>query len=385
MNEDPKFNEAELCRNSSRFEAAFNSMSEAVLFGNSDRRLIAAIEAIQDAIAITETDGTILYVNPAFETVTGFPQSEVLGEKLPMLIRGSTSEAACDRLLQSLSLGVAWTERLKSVRRDGSDLIEDCSVFPIRNSGGAVVNFIAVAKDVTDKARLEAIAEDVNSMNTIGYVFSSVRHELGNPINALKTVMNVLALNADRYSRDELRNYLARMLGELAKIEALMKNFKSFAAFETPEIRPLDMSQFMDKLLNMVRKDFAKKGIEVTLRVASPSLRCLADPRALQQALMNVLVNSFDACGNRREGKIAVSVFGFYDRILIRIDDNCGGMTEEESLRIFKPFHTGKPGKAGLGLMLVKKMVSLMNGTVNITSDAGHGTTVDIFLPEAKY
>lgn len=346
-------------------------------------RLITAIESIDDAIAITDTDGTIRYVNPAYETMTGFRPDEVTGEKLRIMSREFNDEATYMGLWNNLSLGMAWRGRVKSLRKDGVSLIEDCSIFPVRDNAGAIINFIAVKRDVTAKERLESIADAVNSMNNIGYIFSGIRHELGNPINSMKTALNVLSINLDRYTPEEVKRYLARIQEELEKIEYLLKSLKSFSMFENLDIHPLEVAPFMDKLLVLVKGDFSKRGVKISLRIASPFLRCHADPRALQQVLLNILTNAADACEEGREGKIVMSVFSVYDTIMIRIVDNGRGMVPEQINSMFKPFYTTKPGGTGLGLMLVKKMLSRMNGAIEITSDAGQGTTVDIFLPEA--
>ncbi len=347
-------------------------------------RLITAIESIEDAIVITGTDGTILYVNPAYKAMNGFSPSEVIGEKLSIISREFSDEATYAGLWKSLSHGIAWRGRLRSIHKDGSPLIEDCSIFPVRNSSGTIMSFIAVKRDITAKERLESIAEAVNSMDNIGYIFSGIRHELGNPINAMKTALRVLSINLDRYTPDEVKNYLTRTQEELAKIEYLLNNLKSFSMFETLDIQPLEADPFINKLMVLIKSDFSENGIETTLRILSPTLFCMADPRALQQVLLNVLTNAADACEGNDSGKIAMLVVEVYNTIMIRIVDNGRGMTEEQLKNLFKPFHTTKPCGTGLGLALVKKMLSRMGGTIEVESEAGKGTTVDIFLPKVN-
>ncbi|TAN44241.1 MAG: PAS domain S-box protein [Nitrospirae bacterium] len=346
-------------------------------------RLITAIESIKDAIIITETDGTIRYVNPALKAMSGSSSTEAIGEKLRIMSGESNDEAVHISVWKDLSMGTPWNGRLKSVQNDGSTLIEDCSIFPVKNAAGEVINFVAVKRDITAKQRLESIAEAVNSMNNIGYIFSGIRHEMGNPINSMKAALNVLAINVDRYSPDELRGYLTRILGELAKIEYLLKSLKSFTMFENLDIQPLEVAPFMEKLLALIKSDFSEKGIQTVLRFSSPFLCCMADPRALQQVLLNVLTNAADACEGRDNCRIAMSVFGVYNTIMIRIVDNGRGMTDNQLKDLFKPFHTTKQGGTGLGMTLVKKMLAGMGGVIEVSSESGRGTTVDIFIPEA--
>ncbi len=87
-----------------------------------------------------------------------------------------------------------------SKKKDGTLYFEDCTFSPVRDEAGEIINFISVKRDVTEKLRLESIAESVNTMNNIGYVFSGVRHEIGNPINSAKMSLSVLQHKLDTAS-----------------------------------------------------------------------------------------------------------------------------------------------------------------------------------------
>jgi hypothetical protein len=99
--------------------------------------------------------------------------------------------------------------------------------------------------DITEKMRLSSIAEAVNTMNNFGYIFSGIRHELGNPINSIKTSLTVCKKNLQTYPRD-YQEFIDRSLSDLACVEALLKDLKNFSSMhENPECRRLYLS-FMD-------------------------------------------------------------------------------------------------------------------------------------------
>ncbi|MEW5745735.1 MAG: MASE3 domain-containing protein [Nitrospirota bacterium] len=346
-------------------------------------RLVAAIESAAEAIVVTDTRGFVQYVNPAFERITGYARDEVVGGDLHVLDSGRQDEAFYRTLREALHKDTTWSGQLINKRKDGSIYYEECTISPIKSASGDVINYVYVKRDVTEKLRLESIAEAVNVMDNIGYIFSGIRHEMGNPINSMKMALRVLKANIGSYSSETISEYLERSLGELSRIEYLLKSLKSFTMYETPELQSVELRSFMDKLLPLVRDDFSKRGVSVTLSLAPGAERCLADPRALQQVLLNIFTNAADACMGRPRSEIAITITADSGIILLKIADTGCGMTEEQQRDLFKPFRTSKEQGTGLGLVIAKRMLAMMGGTIQVTSTRGEGTVVEITLPES--
>jgi PAS domain S-box-containing protein len=347
-------------------------------------RLAAAVESAAEAMVITDVKGVILYVNPAFEQITGYTKAETVGQTLHILDSGKQGEGFYHELRDSLKSDGVWRGRLFNKKKDGTLYLEECTYSPVRNPAGEVINYVSVKRDVTERIRLESIAESVNTMNNIGYVFSGVRHEIGNPINSAKMILSVLQHKLDGISKEAVNDYVNRTLTEIGRVEHLLKSLKNYNLFETPELENLNMDAFLKKFLDLVTEDFAKKGITITKDVQAGAEWALADPRALQQAMLNLVTNAVDALTDREGPAIGIVVTNQDGRVLVRISDNGCGMTEKQQKDLFKPFYTSKPRGTGLGLVIVKKMLTKMNGDIEITSSAGWGTTVSIELPEGK-
>jgi PAS domain S-box-containing protein len=174
-------------------------------------RLASALESSADAVVITEPEsGTIQYVNPAFEQITGYNKEEVLGRTVHFIETGRNSEEFYRGLREELRKKGVWRGQFMNRKKDGSLYFEDCTFSPVRDASGQIINFISVRRDVTEKLRLESIAESVNTMNNIGYIFSGVRHEIGNPINSAKMSLSVLQHKLDTASKESVRNYVDR-------------------------------------------------------------------------------------------------------------------------------------------------------------------------------
>ncbi|MDA8088458.1 MAG: PAS domain S-box protein [Nitrospiraceae bacterium] len=350
-----------------------------------DRALLsAAVSSSSDAVVIAATSGKIRYVNWAFEKITGYQKKEVLGANLKDLAK-KTGQACCfpDAFDETVRTGNLWTGTTAGTRKDGTPYTVEDTIAPVRNRAGKVVNMIVMKRDITEKLRLESIAEAVNTMDNIGYIFSGIRHEIGNPVSSVKMALSVLRSKLDDgCTRELIDKYLDRAMAELSRMEYLLKAMKSFNIYESPDIRDMDMTAFTDNLGSLLVEDFKKKGIQIGVMV-QPGAGCAhADPRALQQVLLNIITNAADALEGRPAPRIDIKVMKMAGRILVHVEDNGCGMPPKQVKDAFRPFYTTKPNGTGLGLMLAKKMITRMKGTIEISSEQGVGTAVDIFIPE---
>jgi signal transduction histidine kinase len=218
-------------------------------------------------------------------------------------------------------------------------------------------------------------------MNSIGFIFSGIRHEIGNPVNSIKMALSVLKQNIDSYSIEKVKEYTDRMLSEISRMEYLLKVMKNFNMYETVELMDTEMTDFINKFLSLVKGDLEKRGIKVDTFISEPAW-VYADPRALQQVLLNILTNASDSLEGRKDPRILLSVSKLADMINIRIEDNGCGMTEQQQEDLFKPFYTTKSKGTGLGLVIAKKMMTMMKGFIEVVSDKDKGTVVDLFIPE---
>lgn len=236
------------------------------------------------------------------------------------------------------------------------------------------------AQDLTDEARLVAVAGAVEMMNNIGMLFSALRHELGNPVNSLKAALSVLSGNIDVYSRDAVVEYLERMTYEVGRIEGLLKSMKSFSMYESLEQKTFDVGSVVGELLRLTRDEAERNGIEVTVAQEGDVLG-VGDPRALLQVLLNILANATDAVLGRESPAVRFAISRSGDLAVIRVTDNGPGISHEQRAHLFRPFFTSKEHGTGLGLVISRKLMAKMGGTIDIASLFGLGAEVTITLP----
>ncbi len=342
-------------------------------------RLAAAVESTDEVIMIISRQGEIEYVNPAFERTTGYCKEEVLGRSPVALGSKRHDRTLYAGFLDTVTAGKTWAGRMTNRKKDGELVHFEGTISPVRDREGRVSCYVSVFQDVTERMRLESIAEAASATNSLGYALSGLRHELVNPLNSIKLSVAVLGAKLD----PSMKTYIERIHEEVSRMEYLLNSLRSFNRYEALEIRELELSVFLAEFVSLVKCDFADKGIIIGLDAASPA-SAMCDPRALKQVLLNLIANSVDALAGTRGGEILLGLFNLGRTLMVRVADNGAGIEKEQMKNLFKPFNTSKKQGTGLGLVIVKKMITGMGGEVKIASTRGCGTTVDLLLPSAR-
>ena len=339
-------------------------------------RLAAAVESTDEVIIIIDSRGKIVYVNPAFELVSGYTRAEVLGRSPVVLGSERHERAFYISFLNAVIAGKTWAGRPISRKKNGELVYFEGTISPVRDREGKVSSYVSVLQDITERMRLESIAEAASSMNSLGYALSGLRHELANPLNSIKLAFGVL----QKKLSPGMNSYLDRVQEEVARMEYLLKSLKNFNMYEDIEIRELDLAPFLNDFIDLIKSDFSGKGINVLLDAGAAAFAKF-DPRALKQVLLNLVANSADALAGIAEPRVRLALLKLGGMPAVRVEDNGAGMDEEQMKNLFKPFNTTKKQGTGLGLAIVKKMMTKMGGEVKVTSNKGRGTAVDILLP----
>ncbi len=311
----------------------------------------------------------IAYVNPKAATFLGLPREKLLGRH----ISDSFPQALLDAMASPLPEPPSGPA---SIQLNSYQVTLEHF-----NIAGKPPSTILMLSDITERRQMEAVIEAANLTKNLGYVFSGIRHEIGNPVNSIKMALSVLQRNLGEYDRDTIALFLDRSLQEVTRLEYLLKALKNYSLFERPVMQKLPVAEFLTDFIALIRNDFEKQHIKIQHILPDDGLLVLADSRALHHVMLNLITNAADALCDCQNPQIIVSAGGSLEQVEIKVDDNGKGISETEQQNLFKPFFTSKPTGTGLGLVIVKKMLLAMNGRIAMESYQGMGTTVTLTLP----
>jgi two-component system, cell cycle sensor histidine kinase and response regulator CckA len=356
-------------------------------------RLIAAIEQSGEAVVITDPSGVIQYVNPAFETITGYSRSEAVGQTPRVLKSGHHDESWYRAFWATLLGGHTWQGRIVNRRKDGSLFTEEAVISPVCDAAGRIVNFVAVTRDITEHLRLSEQFHASQRMEAIGRLAGGIAHDFNNLLTVILncTAMAIDGLRAGDPMREDLED--VQKAGERAA--ALTRQLLAFSRKQVLEPRTIDLNQIVASIERMLRR-LVGEDIELEQVLASDLGMVRADPGQIEQVIMNLVVNARDAMPSG--GKLTIETSnvevdeshaatdlalppGRY--AMLAVSDTGCGMDAATRQRLFEPFFTtkAKGEGTGLGLSTVYGIVRQSGGNIFAYSELGIGTTFKIYLP----
>ncbi len=359
-------------------------------------RLAMAIEQADEAVVITDAQGTIEYVNPAFETGTGYGRAEALGQNPRLLKSGVQDAAFYAALWASISAGTTWRGRMVNRKKDGTLYSEDASITPIRNAAGAIASYVAVKRDVTDRLALDAQLLQSQKMEAVGRLAGGVAHDFNNVLSVVLTYAELVSSDLPPGSPARADLEEIRRAGQRAV--DLTRQLLAFSRQQVLEMKVLDLSDSLRGVEKMIARLL---GADVTLTTlaASDLWNVKVDPGQFEQILLNLAVNARDAMplgGQLTIETANVALDDEYahahggvkagDYVVVAVSDTGSGMDAATQARIFEPFFTTKEaGKGtGLGLATVFGIVQQSGGHIWVYSEPGKGTAFKVYLPRCS-
>ena len=371
----------------------FRDITERKRMEASHARLAMSVEQASENVVITDTRGTILYANPAFEKTTGYTVAEALGKNPRILKSGKHDAAFYEQMWGALRRGEVWRGRITNRRKDGALYEEEATISSMRDDSGKVVNYVAVKRDVTREVQLEAQLLQSQKMEGIGQLAGGIAHDFNNILAAI--MMQAELTGMVENLPGDAQEGLVALRASAERAANLTHQLLLFSRKEVMQSRQLDLNEIVTSLAKMLRR-IVREDARLELHLHSSPLLIFADAGMLDQVLMNLVVNARDAMPNggwiiietteevisagEAELNPEASV-GRYARLSVS-DTGCG-MTLEIQARIFEPFFTTKEvGKGtGLGLATVFGIVKQHKGWVEVCSEVGKGSTFRVFLP----
>lgn len=358
------------------------------------RKLSRAVEQSADTVMITNRSGIIEYVNPAFETLTGYTRDEACGKTPRILKSGEQDAETYQELWKAILAGNAYRGILVNRKKNGELYYVEESICPVRDTDGQITHFISNGRDLTDRLRLEAQLLQAQKMDAIGRLAGGVAHDFNNLLTII-TSYSELAMDAVPQG-SALESKIHEILSAARRAAELTRQLLAFSRKQPQALRVVELNPVIERIAKTLPR-LIGEDIEFTFLPGEGLGRVRVDALQIEQVLMNLAANARDAMpqgghlrietskvnldGEYIHGKPAVIPPGSY--ALITVTDDGAGIPHEDLPHIFEPFYTTKPsGKGtGLGLATVYGIVKQNKGFIWVYSERGSGSVFKIYLP----
>jgi signal transduction histidine kinase len=231
--------------------------------------------------------------------------------------------------------------------------------------------------DVYYETRQRKAVERSEQLAAVGELAASIAHEVRNPLAGMKGALQVLRGElAVKRSNAEI---VDELLAQIVRLEQLVRDLLTFARPRVVSCQPFDLQELLDRLLRQYKETTDKAGITIQ-RVYGPGTgEVVADLQQMEQVFINLIQNSIQAM--ERGGSLTVTTSGENNSIAVTFADTGKGIPPSELGRIFQPFFTTKHRGSGLGLPIVKKILEAHDGTIEVSTEPGSGTTATVRIP----
>src|SRR6266478_8869661 len=352
-----------------------------------EERFCAMFEGAAIGIGTCNLDGHILESNAALAKMLGYSREELSGiharELHPVDFQPD------ETLLAELKRGTrdSFKQETRYRRKDGSDLWGQLTVSVVHDAGGESIFLIAMLEDATEARRAAEKSRAAEKMEVIGRLAGGIAHDFNNLLTGILLYCDLLSAGIERGSRLLQHVEEIRLAGEQGA--ALTQQLLAIARKQAPQPRPILLNDVVSSTENLLRRLIGEQ-IDLVTVLATNLRTVLADQAQLRQVLLNLVLNARDAMPHG--GRITVStqasnrLSGAQAAVSLLVEDTGCGMDEGTRARLFEPFFTTKqPGQGtGLGLATVQRIVSEAGGTIEVKSQPGHGTRIEVLLPATE-
>ncbi len=356
-------------------------------------KLSCAVEHSADTVIVANSQGIIEYVNPAFETVTGWSLEEIAGKNLTILNSELQVPLFYRELWEKIRSGEVRNIVVKR-KKNGEVYYVDENVSPIKNGEGRITHFVSNGRDLTERLRIEAELLQSQKMDAIGRLAGGVAHDFNNLLTII-TSYSELALDSV-VPGSATQSRLREILSAAHRAAELTRQLLAFGRKQPQALRVADLNPVIDTIVKSLHR-LIGEDIEMVFAPGQGLGQVRLDPVQIEQILMNLAANSRDAMPQGGHLTIATANVeldqAYVDRkraiipigryAVITVTDTGSGIPLDHLPHVFEPFYTTKPsGKGtGLGLATVYGIVKQNNGFVWVYSEPELGTTFNIYLP----
>ncbi|MGF1834382.1 ATP-binding protein [Photobacterium sanguinicancri] len=387
-----------------RVSTAFNEMSHSLAkaqetLAEKHQQQIALTEKVtelaqvaehaRDVIIITDADGKITWVNPAFENLTGYTLSEVVGQSPGCLLQGDSSDL---ETVHEMSRKIAQKEAVRveilNYAKGGESYWVELDISPVTDSTGEIVRFIAVERDITKRRQVEeqletALEEATRATKAKSEFLANMSHEIRTPMNA---IMGFSELLLEKSMHSEQREQLELVHKSAANLVTIINDILDYSKIEAGKLsltnECFNLKEVVESTIELCTYQAKEKNLPLVMNISSNiNTAVVGDKGRLNQILLNLIGNAvkFTDSGSVSVNIDAEALVG-KTRFHICVQDTGIGIPAERLPFIMEKFEqvdnsaTRQYEGTGLGLAICKRLIQLFGGELTVCSEEGKGS-----------
>ncbi|NGP77500.1 PAS domain S-box protein [Balneolaceae bacterium YR4-1] len=341
------------------------------------------IENSADAIITLNNDDEITSWNRGAEQIFGWKREEIVGEPVEKLIPDDLLEL---QELECLAFGMHYrgyvsnyeTERLNKASKK---VLVNLSESFIRDEDDEIIGRSQILRDLTDfKIREEQIQQS-ERLATVGHMAAGVAHEVGNPLTAISSLVQVCQRKTDDpFIQDQLK----KVRDHIQRITKIVRDLVDFSRPSSLKTEMMNINEIIKSAVGLLKHDARCRSVTFNMELSPQIPKIEGVPDHIHQVVVNILLNAVDAMKGIKNQRIDIRTWQKDDHIKIAIEDVGEGIPDKQLNRIFEPFFTTKEvgSGTGLGLSVSHGIITKMGGTIDVESEEGVGTTFTLNLPQ---
>jgi len=359
-------------------------------------KLAVAVRQTADFIIITDKNGKIEYVNPAFEAQIGYKAEEIIGNTPRILKSGQHDQGFYERLWQVILAGEVFRGILVNKKKDGRLYYSEKTITPIKDERGVITNFVSNDKDITlrklaeeELLRLNKELWDLDRRKNEFINMSS--HELRTPIAIIREGISQMVEGLHGELKPEQKYFLDKSFKNVNRLIRIVDNIFEISGLDSEkaflEEESFDMAELVRSAIFGLKGEIEESGLEVRENFPRDKVELDADRKKINRVLTELIRNALKFT---RKGYIEIQVEDKEDSVECAVKDTGKGIAEESLPMVFgkfqqfdRDFGPGERG-TGLGLAIVKGFIELHKGKIWVESRLGEGSKFTFSLPKGK-
>ncbi|HEX4171436.1 MAG TPA: PAS domain S-box protein [Acetobacteraceae bacterium] len=363
----------------------------------SERRFRLLVQGVTDyALFMLNPEGHVTNWNTGAERIKGYAETEIVGQHFSRFYTPEDRDARLPwRALETAQREGRYEAEGWRVRKDGRRFWASVVIDAIHEDG-KLVGFAKITRDLTERREVEIQLEQsreqlfqAQKMEAVGQLTGGLAHDFNNLLTGITGSLELLRTRVAQGRIGDVERYITAAQGAASRAAALTHRLLAFARRQTLDPKPTNSNKLIADMKELVQRTVGPE-IKVETVLAVGLWPTLCDPNQLENAILNLCINSRDAMPDGGQLTIETANTWLDERdmqpgqyVAISVTDTGTGMAPQVAARAFEPFFTTKPtGQGtGLGLSMIYGFTRQSGGQVRITSEVGAGTTVRIYLP----